>query len=143
MAADLPGSKDPPGMKRYEGSEIIGYRAAKFDEFVLPLGPPKQIAPPAYEKSLAVDGLISRYTYIAPAGRSPTELFRNYKLEFQRLGLVTLYEKGANERGWFGPTLVKLQTRIDWARSPPTTKARSGCWWPSPRTPRPLTITFL
>jgi hypothetical protein len=25
LAADLPGSKDPPGMKRYEGSEIIGY----------------------------------------------------------------------------------------------------------------------
>ena len=33
------------------------------------------------------------------------ELFRNYKLEFQRLGLVPLYEKGAGEKGWFGPTL--------------------------------------
>ena len=39
FAADLPGSKDPPGMKRYEGSEIIGYRAPRFDEFLLPLGP--------------------------------------------------------------------------------------------------------
>src|SRR5450755_2917614 len=33
-AADLVGSKDPPGMKRYEGSVIIGYREPKFDEYV-------------------------------------------------------------------------------------------------------------
>jgi outer membrane protein OmpA-like peptidoglycan-associated protein len=49
--------------------------------------------------------LVSRYTYLAPAGRSPAELFRNYQLEFQRLGLTPLYEKGASQRGWFGPTL--------------------------------------
>ena len=107
--ADLPGSQDPPGMKRYAASEIIGYRAAKFDEFLLPLGRPTSVtAPVAYEKSVKVDGLISRYTYLAPAGRSPAELFRNYKLEFQRLGLVTLYEKGAGENGWFGPTLEQI-----------------------------------
>lgn len=109
LGADLPGSQDPAGMKRYAGSEIIGYRPAKFDEFLLPLGRPTLAAPPgAYEKSLKVDGLISRYTYLAPAGRSPAELFRNYKLEFQRLGVVTLYEKGAGEKGWFGPTLDQI-----------------------------------
>jgi hypothetical protein len=37
---DVAGSKDPAGMKRYEGSELIGYRALKFDEYLLPLGPP-------------------------------------------------------------------------------------------------------
>jgi outer membrane protein OmpA-like peptidoglycan-associated protein len=105
FAADLSGSKDPPGMKRYEGSEIIGYRAPKFDEFLLPLGPPTQLAPAAYAKSLTVEGQVSRYTYLAPAGRSPAEILRNYKTEFQRLNVETLYEKGASDRGWFGPTL--------------------------------------
>ncbi len=104
-AADLPGSKDPAGVKRYTGSEIIGYHAPEFDEFVLPLGPPTQFSPLAYAKSLKTEGLVSRYTYLAPAGRSPAELFRNYQLEFQRLGLTPLYEKGAGEKGWFGPTL--------------------------------------
>lgn len=108
LAADLPGSKDPPGMKRYEGSEIIGYRAPKFDEFTLPLGRPTSVSPPVYEKSLKAEGLVSRYTYVAPLGRSPAELFRNYKSEFQRLGLVTLYEKGAGEKGWFGPTFDQV-----------------------------------
>lgn len=45
---------------------------------------------------------------MAPSGRTPTELLSNYKLEFQRLDLVTLWEKGAGERGWFGPTLTPI-----------------------------------
>jgi OmpA-OmpF porin, OOP family len=103
--ADVPGSQDPAGVKRYTGSEIIGYHAPKFDEFLLPLGPPTQVSPPVYAKSQKVEGLVSRYTYLAPTGRSTAEVFRNYQLEFQRLGLTVLFQKGAGERGWFGPTL--------------------------------------
>ena len=113
LAADLKGSKDPAGVKRYTGSEIIGYRTPKFDEFLLPLGPPTQGSPPVYTKSLKTEGMVSRYSYAAPAGRSPAELFRNYKLEFQRLALVTLYEKGANEQGWFGWTTGQVQEEDD------------------------------
>jgi OmpA-OmpF porin, OOP family len=106
-AADLPGSQDPPLMKRYAGSEIIGYRSPKFDEFLLPLGKPTQFDPPAYVKSQKVEGLLSRYTYVAPEGRTPAEVFRNYQLEFQRLNLETLFEKGPNVIGWFGPTMTR------------------------------------
>jgi outer membrane protein OmpA-like peptidoglycan-associated protein len=108
LAADVPGSKDPPGMKRYEGSEIIAYREPKFDEYLLPLGVATSFGPPKYEKSAAIEGQVSRYTYIAPAGRTPAEVFRNYKLEFERLGLETLYEKKPGDRGWFGPTFDKV-----------------------------------
>lgn len=106
--ADLPGSKDPAGVKRYTGSEIIGYREPKFDELLLPLAPPTEVSPPAYAKSMKVDGLIGRYTYVAPMGRTPAEVFRNYQLEVQRLGLITLYEKAAGQRGWFGPTFDRI-----------------------------------
>ena len=47
FAADLPDSKDPAGMKRYQGSEIIGYRAPKFDEYVLTLSNPQSEKPAA------------------------------------------------------------------------------------------------
>jgi hypothetical protein len=43
-AQDLPNSKDPAGMKRYEGSELIGYRAPIFDEYLLPLDPPSSFS---------------------------------------------------------------------------------------------------
>jgi outer membrane protein OmpA-like peptidoglycan-associated protein len=97
-------------MKRYEGSEIIGFRAPKFDEFLLPLGRPTSFAPAVYQKSQKVEGLISRYTYLAPPNRTPAEVMRNYQLEFARLGLVTLFQKAQGEPGWFGPTLNDIAT---------------------------------
>jgi len=115
-AQDLPNSNDPAGMKRYEGSELIGYRAPKFDEYVLPLGPPTSVSPPVYEKSKPVDGQIGYYTYLAPAGRSPAELFRNYKQEFQRLGIEVQYEKAAGQHGWFGPGFDKIADETDIAQ---------------------------
>ena len=38
---DVAGSKDPAGIKRYEGSVVIGYTVRKFDEFTFMLGPVK------------------------------------------------------------------------------------------------------
>ena len=117
FGADLPGSKDPAGMKRYEGSEIIGYRQAKFDEYLLPLGRQVTFAPLAFQKSQKVQGLLSRFTYLAPAGRSPAEVMQNYKLEFTRVGLVTMYEKGATDQGWFGPTFSALRSALSFVIS--------------------------
>src|SRR4029077_2683878 len=113
---DLPNSKDPAGMKRYEGSELIGYRAPKFDEYVLPLGPPSSFSPPTYEKSKPVEGQVSYYTYLAPAGRSPAELFRNYQQEFQRLGIEIQYERNAGQSGDFGSTFDKIDNDCDLAK---------------------------
>jgi len=113
VGQDLPNSKDPAGMKRYEGSELIGYRAPQFDEYLLPLGPLTNTDPPAYQKSKPVEGQVSYYTYLAPAGRSPAELFRNYKQEFQRLGIETQYEKNAGQQGSFGSTFDKIATESD------------------------------
>src|SRR5690349_11696832 len=100
-------------MKRYEGSEIIGYRQAKFDEYLLPLGRQVTYTPLVFQKSQKVEGLVSRYTYLAPQGRTPAEVMQNYKLEFTRLGLVTMYEKGAADQGWFGPTFGNIENEDD------------------------------
>ena len=113
FAADVPDSKDPVGMKRYAGSEIIGYHAPNFNEYVLPLSAPQGIHPATYVKRLQVEGLLSRHTYVAPAGRSATELLRNYKLEFQRLGLQTMFEKKAGEPGALGPEYDKMADEDD------------------------------
>jgi OmpA-OmpF porin, OOP family len=115
-AQDVAGSKDPAGMKRYEGSQLIGYRAPKFDEYLLPLGPPTNVDPPTYEKSKKVEGEVSYYTYVAPMGRTPAEVFRNYRQEFQRLGIETQYEKGGGVRGWFGPTFDQIAGDVDVAQ---------------------------
>ena len=50
---------------------------------------------------------------MAPDGRSPAELFRNYKHEFARLDLDILYQKSAGQRGWFGPTFNQIARESD------------------------------
>jgi hypothetical protein len=85
---DLPDSKDPAGMKRHEGSEPIGYRAPKFDEYLLPLGPSTNAEPPHTKRVSPSKDQVSYYTYLAPASHSPAELFRNHKQESQRLSIV-------------------------------------------------------
>ena len=121
---DVAGSKDPDGMKRYEGSELIGYRAPKFDEYLLPLGPPTEMSPPAYKKSKQIEGQVSYYTYLAPEGRTPAELFRNYKQEFARLGLEVQYEKAAGQPGWFGPTFNEIAEDVRGVSDPGLQRSR-------------------
>jgi hypothetical protein len=69
LAQDQPNSKDPTGMKRYEGSVLVGYRTPRFDEYLIPLGPTTGTSPLAFEKSESVEGQVSLYTYLARAGR--------------------------------------------------------------------------
>ena len=59
LAADLPGSKDPPGMKRYaEGSEIIGYREPVIlTKFLVPTGSPTSQDPAEVYKEREGRGL--------------------------------------------------------------------------------------
>lgn len=113
VGADVPNAKDPAGIKRYTGSEIIAYRGPKFDEFLLPLGPPVTFGPVSYEKSLKTEGLVSRYTYLAPPGRSAAELFRNYKSEFQRLSLIPLFEKTTADKGGYGSAFGDIPDQDD------------------------------
>ncbi|MEO8127441.1 MAG: hypothetical protein ABJF23_01245 [Bryobacteraceae bacterium] len=58
-AADVPDSKDPVGMKRYEGSEMIGYHAPNFQEYVVPLSPPQGVYPAVYKKASRWKGCLA------------------------------------------------------------------------------------
>src|SRR6476619_7117194 len=71
---DVPGSKDPAGVKRYEGSSIIGYKSEKFGEHVFLLGPvATATGKPVPTKSQRAEGQRTRLVYVAPEGRSTLE----------------------------------------------------------------------
>jgi OmpA-OmpF porin, OOP family len=91
--ADAKGSKDPPLLKRYEGSTIIGYDFRKFDEVEFVLGPLQVTASGTLGPSRTerVEGETTRILYTAPQGRSPLEVLRNYEQELQKGGFKTLY----------------------------------------------------
>ncbi|WP_051202865.1 OmpA family protein [Desulfovibrio aminophilus] len=88
---DVPGSKDIPGLPRYEGSVILGYKLDQYDEAALPLG--KWVnASAGWEKSEKVEGRRTRILYLAPPDRSSLEVMRNYKTALQKLGYQTRFE---------------------------------------------------
>ena len=113
---DVPGSKDHPMIKRFEGSAIIGYEFKKFNDLVIPLGPvksdDKNVVSPVvkgeYEagrwvasvkptKSQQVEGEATRILYVAPQQNSPLEVVRNYERELQRIGFQTLFRCAREE----------------------------------------------
>lgn len=101
---DTEGSKDNPIVKRYEGSVIIGYDFRKFNDVVVLTGPVKRggvgegnkLTP---TKSQRVEGQTTRILYVAPEGRSPLEVLRNYEQELQKDGFQTLYQCAGDECG--------------------------------------------
>jgi OmpA-OmpF porin, OOP family len=108
---DIRGARDNPIIKRYEGSVIIGYDFRKFNDYDLLLGPVLRTEPGSKElvkptKTEHVEGQTTRILYLAPGGRSPLEILRNYEQELQANGFQILYrcsrEKCGADDGWLG-----------------------------------------
>lgn len=98
FAADVPGSRDNPLLKRYDGSEIIGYDYRGFDRFHLITGPLKSYDLPP-DPSTKVTGRHTRILYVAPPERSPLEVFHNYALELEQDGYETVFTCSEAECG--------------------------------------------
>jgi outer membrane protein OmpA-like peptidoglycan-associated protein len=89
---DAEGSKDHPLITRYPGSYIAKYLTKQFDEFSLPLGPVEEEN--TITKNQHLEGKITRIVYVAPAGRTVLEVFRNYQSALKKAGFETLFTCG-------------------------------------------------
>jgi outer membrane protein OmpA-like peptidoglycan-associated protein len=89
-AADLPGSKDPDGFRRFEGSEIIHYATSPHEEYYLARGEGSIGA--GFEKAERVEGSIVRVVYKAPLGTTSLEIFRDYEHMLAGLGFEETFK---------------------------------------------------
>lgn len=98
-AADIPGSKDPAGLKRYGGTRITFYEEKAFDRYTLPLG--KMTKKPnenIFAKSLTLEGKVKKASYVGnDPQRTALEVFRNYQSELAAGGWETLWEGTGEE----------------------------------------------
>ncbi|NEU13174.1 hypothetical protein G3T14_13655 [Methylobacterium sp. BTF04] len=77
---DIPGSKDSPALKRYDGSFIVSYTKFSYTDFKVSLANleptdqhdvmTNQPVLPKQEKEL--EGVLTRLVYLIPADRSPS-----------------------------------------------------------------------
>jgi OOP family OmpA-OmpF porin len=78
--ADLAGAADHPELPRYEGSCLIGFASQAFARVELPTGKAvKRDGRWVGETAELLEGAATRLLYVAPEGRSPLEVFENYR----------------------------------------------------------------
>lgn len=97
QAADLPGAKDHPLLKRFGGAEIIAYDSKRFVEYDLQtstftnfdLAAKKRefVSPP-----LHLEGSLTRLWYESQGDTSSVEMLRNYANELTAQGFDILYD---------------------------------------------------
>jgi outer membrane protein OmpA-like peptidoglycan-associated protein len=78
MPADAPGGKDHPVLSRYAGSWLAAYEVNNYDEVAVATG--------VDFKTVNVAGKVTRLFYIAPAGKKPVEVQRNYEVALENAG---------------------------------------------------------
>lgn len=101
LAADLPGAKDHPMVKRFEGSEIVLSLTKNYDAIRFARGPVLF----DYEKQGFADskfdlkeGKRTSLVYVCPPDTSTIEVLRNYQNELKAEGFEIVFEgNGATE----------------------------------------------
>ncbi len=98
---DIAGAKDPPWLKRYEGSFIISYDHRGFDAVDFPASVLVKREPEQSDtynnfvygakKVVKAEGEYTRLVYLAPEDRSPLEVMRNYVELVKSAGGKALY----------------------------------------------------
>lgn len=84
-AADIPGAKDPPYLKRYEGSEIVSYQSLTYESYNVAVPDPKNPTGPWVWQQ--VEGQVTRAFYKVPSGHTVLEIYRNYEQHLKAAGL--------------------------------------------------------
>ncbi|HUJ01905.1 MAG TPA: OmpA family protein [Usitatibacter sp.] len=86
QAADVAGAKDPPYLKRYEGSEIVSYQALPYESYKVWVPDPKNPSAPWITDQ--VEGQITRAFYKVPSGHTVLEIYRNYEQSIKDAGFA-------------------------------------------------------
>lgn len=98
---DAPGTKDYPGMPRYEGSTIVLQSSQKFGELGLQIGGLSSPASTDPKEVRKVEGRTHRTTYVllnlAKGKRSTLEIARNYEQAFKDVGFTGIWSGGQAE----------------------------------------------
>ncbi len=108
-AADLPNSKDHPLIKRFAGSEIVGYDVKRFDEYSLQTSTFKRFNLDTdkrefVEPSMQLEGGVTRIWYEAAGEASSAELVGNYRNELKAQGFRIIYDSSKDQAAgrWTG-----------------------------------------
>lgn len=117
--ADVPGGADHAMVKRFTGSTLIGYQRSDWDQALLPLSARESgDGRSQLLDKRVVEGQRTRLVYLAPLGKTPLEVQRNYEAALQGAGLKKLYACDADCSGlYFAWTkTARIDTGLTWSK---------------------------
>jgi OOP family OmpA-OmpF porin len=109
LNTDAPNAKDHPLTGRYQGSAILLQTQKAYDEISFAAGPalePDYSSKKNFSKLLRAEGRLTRTVYIAPAGRSSLEVFRNFSDSLTGKGFKPVWQC---DNASCGPSFKKLK----------------------------------
>ncbi|KQP37196.1 OmpA family protein [Pseudorhodoferax sp. Leaf274] len=122
---DVPGAQDHPLIKRFTGSSLVGYRYSDWEQITLPTG--MAVADKKMKESVTLEGKVTKLVYLAPRGKSPLEVQRNYEQALTAAGFKRKFacEKDCADLyfAWFDT--FNVVTGFKWADGSITTPSGS------------------
>jgi outer membrane protein OmpA-like peptidoglycan-associated protein len=85
---EVKGGADHPMIKRFAGSQIVGYKQVPYDEVDLPAGKSDGLTFASTHES---KGKVTRIAYTMPAGKTAAEVMANYVEALGKAGFITFY----------------------------------------------------
>lgn len=104
IVVDIAGSKDHEAIKRFPGAIIAQYDYSNYGEYVLPLGGVGLDY--KMEKSMKLEGVLTKILYLLHDKKTPYEIFRSYENALKKVGYEILFsaskEKLGRSTSWAG-----------------------------------------
>src|SRR5262249_8043445 len=94
FAAAQTNAKDHPLVSRFQGADVLEYKASEFDEVAVPMGPIG--ANDTFAKTQRVEGKVTKFKYSMPPSRSGLEVIRSYQTALERGGFQILFKCDGN-----------------------------------------------
>ncbi len=103
QAQDIKGGKDHPLISRFAASQLDGFQEVGFGQglYYLPdtAAPAKELQ---WDKPVTVEGKVTRLLYLAPKGKSPLEVHRNFEMALKSAG-ATIKTSVNGKDAWWEP----------------------------------------
>ncbi|CAN5730792.1 OmpA family protein [soil metagenome] len=74
---DVKGGRDHSLIQRFTGSWLVGYKSSDWEQAQFPTG--MAVKDGTWVDAVNVEGRLTKAVYVAPPGKSPLEVFRNYE----------------------------------------------------------------
>lgn len=102
-AKDIAGGEDHPLISRFAGSRIDGFQTLEFGQGVFylpdPAAPAKELS---NDNAVTIEGKVTRLLYLAPKGKTPLEVHRNYEHALKSAGAT--FKTSVDGKGaWWEP----------------------------------------